>query len=492
MRVDRQQMLVSLAVLVYLGLGLYLSRVLVTWDDEGGYLALGRKLVTGELTSLFVDELSGHRMPLPFYVLGASQFFGPSLLAGRWLSLALGLGVLGLAVVVARRLEGPMAGVLAGLFLATQGVVVGYYATAVYFSLAGLMLLAAVWALLRRDLPWHAPLGMALALLLFFTRTNLFPALPFFFVWALARAQSTFERATILFVTLVAPLAFFASDPLHLKLLAYIPGLSLLVEPLGYQSIIALQERPRPDLFQQLWSVGLVMRRYESWTLAAAGLGLAVVAACRRSSRRAAVPNPDAVVVTVLFGWLLLSHFAMYSVAGNVKWVAAYFASFAALGAVVLGVLAAWVWHRVALEHPARAIAAVAIAVGLTISVAIIRHPLLPTQRPRLFGQNTPVYLAGLDAPLQQVMSSTDQFVAPQDASTIARNGGWGRAELERWLGFELDWAIVSPTARPAASGERVEANLRRMAFLLEERFVRVGRVGTSPYFISDVYRRRH
>src|SRR5436190_13939635 len=114
MRVDRQQMLVSLAVLVYLGLGLYLSRVLVTWDDEGGYLALGRKLVTGELTSLFVDELSGHRMPLPFYVLGASQFFGPSLLAGRWLSLALGLGVLGLAVVVARRLEGPTAGVLAG------------------------------------------------------------------------------------------------------------------------------------------------------------------------------------------------------------------------------------------------------------------------------------------------------------------------------------------------------------------------------------------
>src|SRR5207247_1260374 len=145
------------------------------------------------------------------------------------------------------------------------------------------------------------------------------------------------------------------------------------------------------------------------------------------------------------------------------------------------------------LALPPRAIAPPAIAVCPTISYTIIRHPLLPTQRPRLFeddavgrlevvrselgglippgtrvfvfGQNTPVYLAGLDAPLQQVMSSTDQFVAPQDASTIARNGGWGRAELERWLGFELDWAIVSPTARPAASGERVEANLRRMAF---------------------------
>ena len=73
MRVDRQQMLVSLAVLVYLGLGLYLSRVLVTWDDEGGYLALGRKLVTGELTSLFVDELSGHRMPLPFWQCAANS-----------------------------------------------------------------------------------------------------------------------------------------------------------------------------------------------------------------------------------------------------------------------------------------------------------------------------------------------------------------------------------------------------------------------------------
>lgn len=201
------------------------------------------------------------------------------------------------------------------------------------------------------------------------------------------------------------------------------------------------------------------------------------------------------------------------------KWVAAYFASFAALGAVVLGVAAVAVWQRASPSRAARALTLAALVAGLTVSVVFIRHPLLPVPRPRLFaddairrldvvtrqlhtlvpagarvfffGQNTPVYLAGFSAPPQQMLSAMGTFVAHRDGYAVARNGGWGRAELERWLGFEFDWALVTPAARPASQGPHVDAALDRMQALLEQHFVRVGRVGTPPYFVYDVYQRR-
>lgn len=271
-----RRLLLAAAVLAYLGIGFYLSRALVTWDDEGSYLALGRMLLRGELASLFQDELSGHRLPLPFAVLGLTQVvLGPNLWWARLVSLLIGLGALGLAAAVARRLAGDVAGVLAALLLATQGVVVGYYATAMYFSLTSAILLTTIWLLLRTDLRAHAVLAMAVASLLFFTRTNLYPALPFFALWALAMARDAAARGAIVLLAIGPPLAFFAADPLHLKLLAYLPLLHRLVEPLGYRSIVELQELSRPGVAHQLWSVGLVARRYESWMFTALGLGLA-------------------------------------------------------------------------------------------------------------------------------------------------------------------------------------------------------------------------
>src|SRR5712691_11787694 len=180
---------VGVMVVVYLVLGVFYSRTLITWDDESSFLALGQMALAGQI-ALFQDEMTGQRMPLPFYVLGASQvLFGRSLWVARLVSLGLGLGALLATVAVARRVGGDLAGVLAGLLVATQGTIVGYFATATYHSVTALILITAVWILLKEKLAWRAAIGMTIASLLFFTRTNLFPALPFFLVWALCLAR---------------------------------------------------------------------------------------------------------------------------------------------------------------------------------------------------------------------------------------------------------------------------------------------------------------
>src|SRR5262249_32637193 len=93
--------LALLALVVYLALALHLGRVLYTWDDESAYVALGRLATTGEL-SLYQDDMTGQRMPLPFYVEGASQvIFGRNLWAARLFSLVIGIGALVLTVAVA-------------------------------------------------------------------------------------------------------------------------------------------------------------------------------------------------------------------------------------------------------------------------------------------------------------------------------------------------------------------------------------------------------
>src|SRR3989442_2197644 len=119
-----------LITILYLGQALFYSRTLVPSENENSYLGLGLLAVTGQI-SLYQDELTGQRLPLPFYVFGTSQvLFGRNLWAGRLLSVAFGAAVLALTMFLARRLAGPLAGWLAGLLLATQGAVVSYYSIA--------------------------------------------------------------------------------------------------------------------------------------------------------------------------------------------------------------------------------------------------------------------------------------------------------------------------------------------------------------------------
>ena len=282
--------LTVLALVIYLALALYLSRVLNTWDDESAYVALGRLATIGAI-SLYQDDMTGQRMPLPFYVEGASQVvFGRDLWVARLVSLLIGIGALALTIAIARRLGGDLAGALAGLLLATQGVVVGYYATSTYYALTATILMAAVWVLLKQELPWRHALGMAIASLLFVTRTNMFPALLFFFAWAVLGARSAREQLAVVLVTAAPPAIFFLSAPTHVKLIAHIPVLNHLVAPLGYRSILSFSILDHAGLGRQLWAFALIARRYESWALAATGLvvvaGLLHLRPCTRPLMR--------------------------------------------------------------------------------------------------------------------------------------------------------------------------------------------------------------
>ncbi len=512
------RVLALLAFVIYLVVALYLSRVLYTWDDESAYVALGRLATTGAL-SLYQDEMTGQRMPLPFYVEGASQIiFGRNLWAARLFSLVIGIGALVLTIAVARRLGGDLAGALAGLLLATQGVVVGYYATATYHALTATILMAAVWVLLNKDLPNRHALGMAVASLLFITRTNMFPALPFFFAWAVLGARSAVEQAAVVLITVVGPAIFFLSAPTHLKLLAHIPGLNHLVAHVGYRSILSFSPVDHAGFGRQVWALAYIARRYESWAVAATGLAL--VAALLRLRGRPILSTPrrrGVAALACLWVWILVWHFIIWRV--NFKYVFPFFSIFAPLAAVLLGVAFSSLVRREDLPRLGRAVLAVSLIGALTVSVLFIRHPLLPSPRPRpfdhdaiqlldraalelrtlvpggervfLFAQPMVPYLAGLNAPTQQLMSSWGTLApARSDERLIAKSGVWGNDELEQWLGRDLRYAVISSPLLEAVEGIRPEA-VGRMRELLRERFVRMGEIGEPQPLTLEVYRRR-
>jgi len=133
----------ALASVLYLAEGWRLAQRMVTWTDESAYVHVGYLVASGQI-SLFQDELTGSRMPLPFWPLGLSQIlWGRSLLVARLTALVIGLAALALTAVLARLIAGELAGILAAVFFAMQGVLVGYLATGTYHSLAASILLGA-------------------------------------------------------------------------------------------------------------------------------------------------------------------------------------------------------------------------------------------------------------------------------------------------------------------------------------------------------------
>src|SRR3989442_1502751 len=117
-------------IAVVLGLGAMFAAYIVPWDGEWGFVVLGPMLLRGEIR-LFQDEIVGQRLPVPFYVIGASQLVvGRSLVAARVTSLLLGAAALAATFALGRALGGRACGFLSALFLATHALVIGYFATA--------------------------------------------------------------------------------------------------------------------------------------------------------------------------------------------------------------------------------------------------------------------------------------------------------------------------------------------------------------------------
>ncbi len=504
----------ALATALYLVQGYGLARRMVTWTDESAYVHLGY-LAAGGRISLFQDELTGSRMPLPFWVLGASQLvWGRSLLAARLTALGIGLVALALTALIARRLAGDLAGLLAVCFFATQGVLVGYFATATYHSLAAGILLGGLALIVAVRRPWGPALGMVALSFLFLTRTNLWPIIPGALLVLVFQARTVRERLGLIAAAAAVPVAFFLSDARHLKIVAYVPVIGRLVRSLGYPAGFALVDIPEPVLWDRLWAFVRLGRMYEFWALAALLLCL-MVAGRRLRGRATPVVFSDrwtiwlAVLIVYIAFWqvLILWKFP--------KAIVGWFPSFAPLCAVLLGVGFARLLSFPGLGRRARGVTIGALVALLLAPVIIVRHPLLvsgadahaaplqdlgaaaahfrrdvkPGAKVFLWGDSFPLYLAGILPYLQQI-HSTNTYALVEDRVAIEKSGLWGRKEMERWLSTEADYVVLEPRTLDEYRARHPDP-MARFDALLREHFDLVDRIEDYRWQSFELYARR-
>lgn len=494
---------------LFVAQGFYYARTLVPVPDGVQYLLVGAKALRGEV-SIFDDRLPGNRLPLPFYVLGATQLAGPNLLAARWLNVGLGLLTLALTAALAHRLAGKAAAMLAALFLATQGVVVAYYSYESYPAFAALCLMVCLVVLVGGDSTARRLGGTALAGLLFFVRSNLWPVIPCLLAYALWRARTLAERAALVGAVVVPPLIFLAWDPSHLKVLAYVPLLRRLVAPLGYVSVFVIDARETLPLAAQLWEVARLARRYEFWVLASGGLVLVTVWRAARGYRvgwTSGTPGALAAIFACSLGAL----FAMYS--WNFRWIGLYFLPYAPLVALLLGIG----WGELLARARVPWVVVVVLAGLLVPPMYFVRSPLLPSgqilagdpfgaahraaarlrtmvpadARVFFYGLNVLYYLAELPQTYLQQVYTPNQFARiPMDDSVLRRSGIVTAAEMRHWLSRDADYVVIDTTFLQGEMPHFGDTE-KEMMVLLERHFEVVGQVTEVPSNVHTVYKRR-
>lgn len=504
----------ALIATLFVAQGVRLAHRMVTWTDESAYVNLGYLVASGQV-SLFQDEMTGSRVPLPFWVLGLSQVaWGRSLLAARLASLALAVVALVFAALLARRLRGDVAGLLAAAFLATQGVLVGYFATATYHGLAAAILLGGLILILSERQPAGRLLGMVVVSLLFLVRTNLWPILPAVFLAVLLQGRNRSERLWSVVAAVAVPILFFVSDLRHLKLLLYVPVVNKVTAWFGYSNPWSLIKIPQPSWGDRVWALVRFGRMYEFWVLALALLAMLILLHRFRGlptrpffeDRRLNLLGALAVYIGV---WqvIILREFP--------KALVAWFPSWAPLVAIVLGAGFATAFARGGFTRTGRAALATVLALIMLAPTFIIRHPLLPSGAAAaasplrdlsaaadhfgrlipsgstvfLWGDPLPLYLAGLTPYLRQIHSPFT-LAAEEDRAAIEESGLWGQQEMQAWLGRDAQYAVLEQRVVDHYR-HRAPDRLAEVERLLEQNFVRLERVEDYRWFAYDVYVRR-
>lgn len=486
-------------------------------DAEGVYLYHGQLAVTGKI-SLYQDEMTGHRVPLPYYVIGLSQvLWGPSLVAGRLVSAAIGLGALVLLWLLATRLGGELCGVLAVLFAVTQAYLIGYFAWATFHGLISFLLLAALYVLLATDLRVKRVLAMGVCTLLFFTRPQIWPLQPLAFAFLWWEAEGRRERWAIAATAVGPPVAFFLFDVNHLKLLASIPGLDRFVLPLGFQAV-AIPYRYEAD-WRTAVTGALVLfgRSYKAW-IVAAGVLLGVLAwrVTRGLPVKEFLANRGMLIVGFVTVYLAVWQFVI--VRYSPKAAVGYFPSFAVLGAVPLG-YGFSLLLRGAWAPPAYRMAVSPFLVGLflvspvlspppalPLAVAYDRPPMValqdvvaalqslipPGSRVFLFGPSETLFMAGLRPYLQQA-NHLETLSPVADDWVRRRSGLWGDAEIREWLGRDAQYAVVRlAVLRAARENQHTPSgnNVDLIESLLSRHFTQVAVLDQYPGLVFYVYKR--
>lgn len=521
-------------LVAYLILGLFYAWTLMSHDYEAEYLGLGSLALRGEL-SLYQDEMTGQWVPLPFYVFGVSQLiFGPNLLVPRLMAVALGAVTLALIFSLATRWGGPLAGTAAGAFFCTQGLVMGYFSTVHFASLAAVFHLLGIYILFCTEWRWRDLVGMAVFSVLFLVKPNYWPTIPFVLLFLIWRAGTHRARLAVTAVALTIPVLFFAWDRDHLKLLAYVPILRDWVKPLGYSAWFPLVEDPaafwRSDYvdlpagdtsvgraLRILLSASLFFKRYAVWFGALLGLG-ALAAWGRRRRPRTEERWPPGLRFSFWLFWYLVA--AQFVVVGPfIKQVFGYVGPVAPLLALTIGYLFAVVYTRPVFPSPVPATVAACMIAGIVVSPWIHRQPNLPRvvslrdaplpalrkaadrvaavippreRRVFLLGDPLVVHLAGRRAYLRQSSQWWLAFTSVRDPARYARSGLWGPSELEQWLGTDATYAILETKMVDFyRSREPYREILGRMDTLLARNFTLVETIAEPSRSRVFVYRRR-
>lgn len=508
---------VALLGALYVAQGLYYARVLIPTPDAIQYLFVGVQAVTGQ-RGVYDDQWTGNRLPLPFYVLGATQLFGPSLWIPRLMNVAFGLATLGLTIGLARRLGGPVAGVLAGLFLATQAVVIGYWTYEGYPALAAFLFTLTTIAVITAESPRRRLLGVALTALLFFVRSNLWPAVLFLLGDSLRRAGGFRERVAQVGIVVLPVVVFFAWDTENLKILGSVPLVSGLIAPLGYVTSVVFYAEKILPFTSQLWILVRLARRYEFWVLATAVLvGLEV---WRWRTRRAPSPwlQPRAVKLLVaLLVFMFLTNLLMYR--WTWKWVGLYFVTFAPPLPVLLGL---GFGHHLAeaARRPRARRALVVVLIGLLLPpLYFVRNPLLPIGEVKardpfgsayvaaahlrrvvpqdakvfFYGLNGVYFLSGLPLTYAAQLYNQDQFsMIPAEDWVLRRSGFVPVRDVRHWLTADADYAVIDlkflDYKLTMPSFENPEG---LMQTLLARHFDRIDTIDEFPLSRYAVYRRK-
>ena len=493
--------------------GVRMAWQMPTWPDESAYLHLGYLAATHQI-NLFQDEMLGARMPVPFYVIGMSQvLWGRDLLTARLFSLAFGLVALVLVAIIARRIAGNLAGILGALFLAGNGVLVGYFATATYHALAAVILMLGLALIVGVQKRSVNVAGVAILSVLFLVRTNLWTIPPAVVAAVALQVRSVPYAITLIGTALIIPVTFFAWDIHHLKVLAYVPVIGGLVRPLGFQSTLDLTAFDAQ--IRGNWRMATVrtVRMYEAWVVAAAVLCFAHVATGRSRTSEPGHRDPGAILALLAF-FIYVAVSQVIVFANRLPQYPAYFPSWAPLAAALLGAGFAGLlgdphqapWRRHVVQGT--------LVLVLVYPAIFVRHPLLPVppahpsataqlrlaarhferlippgSRVFLWGNSLPLYLAGRDPYLQQIYSD-ELLAAVEDTAAIQRNGLWGMRDIERWLSTDAGYVVLDPRLLETGLATRGQ-QIRLMRSLLEKHFELIGRVDDYQWFPYDVYARK-
>ena len=506
----RSLFIASLLLMLVLQGAFHTAALLTDGDSDGAHLHHGWLIVRGEL-GLYADSMSGHRTPLPYWLVGLSQIlFGPSVLAGRAFSLLAGWAGVLVLWFTSRRALGEPAGTLTLLLLATNAYLMAHFSVAAFHGLAFFWVALGAWFLVASAWRWRREAVVLCAWGLFLTRPQFGLCVPLAGAWAMIEAR---DRRWPVLAALTLPGAVFLAAywPGVLKMAAYVPGLAGWAAGHGWVSVPNAME---PDWGTRIGrAAALALRSYKAW-IALGLLGWVLWPLGYPPLHRKA---------KVLL-WAFLALAASQLMVVNFSWKVAvgYFPAFAGLLAMPLAARFAQLLAQpencpAGKILPRRAVAAVVLAGALLIGPAWSPPPNLPLrvdparlaaleaeragrELARLIPRGTPVFLfgpatvphlAGLRPPIQPA-NHLETLQGSPDAPTLRRSGLWGTADIADWLAREpRPYAILwrdGLVARVDRYGWQAPAAL--MLALLERHYAPAGMVAYHG-IVLEVFRRK-